>query len=165
MSLKEKIKDDMKAAFKAGDTATRGALSLLLSVVQNRELEKRTKLMKAGATSEAEVAEKSVLTDEEIIDVISSELKKRKDSITQYESAGRPELAAGEKAESEVLMRYMPEQLSEDEVKEFISQAIAETGASSAKDMGKVMGQVSPKIKGKFDGGRASELVKQALGA
>lgn len=152
MILKETIKDDMKTAFKAGDTITRGTLSFLLSVVQNRELEKRAK----GAESE--------LTDEEVISVISTEIKKRKDSIGQYEAAGRGELAAAEKAEVQVLMRYMPEQLGEDEVKKMIADAIASTGASNAKDMGKVMGAISPKIKGRFDGTRASELVKQALG-
>lgn len=165
MTLKDTIKDDMKTAFKAGDTATRSTLSFLLSVLQNRELEKRTRLMKAGATSEVEVAEKSQLTDEEVIDAISSEIKKRKDSIGQYEAAGRAELADGEKAEVQVLMRYLPEQLTEDDVRALIQDAVASTGASSAKDMGKVMGAVSPKIKGRFDGGRASELVKEALGA
>jgi uncharacterized protein YqeY len=164
MTLKDTIKDDMKTAFKAGDTTTRSTLSLLLSVIQNRELEKRTRLMKAGATSEAEVAEKSALTDEEVIDTISSEVKKRKDSITQYEAAGRAELAAGEKAESDVLMKYMPEQMGEDAVVALIKEAIASTGASSAKDMGKVMGAVTPKTKGRFDGARVNELVKQLLG-
>ena len=164
MTLKEKLKEDVKAAFKAGDTATRGTLNLLLSVIQNRELEKRTKLMKAGATAEAEVAEKSQLTDEEIVEAISSEIKKRKDAIAQYGAAGRPELAESESAEMNVLMRYMPEQMGEDEVKKLITDAIASTGASSAKDMGKVMGQVAPKTKGRFDGTRLNELVKEALG-
>ena len=153
MSLKDTIKEDMKTAFKAGDTTTRGTLSLLLSVVQNRELEKRAK---SGETE---------LTDDEVISAISSELKKRKDAIGQYEAAGRPELAASEKAEADILMKYMPEQLTEDAVKALIAEAIASTGAASAKEMGKVMGQITPKIKGKFDGGRASELVKAALGA
>jgi uncharacterized protein len=163
--LKDKIKEDMKAAFKAGDTATRGTLSFLLSVIQNRELEKRTKLMKAGTTVEAEVADKSQLTDEEVIDAVSSEIKKRKDSIAQYETAGRAELAASEKTELEVLMRYMPAQMSEDEVKKIIAEAVSASGAAGPKDIGKVMGQVAPKTKGKFDGARVNELVKQALGA
>lgn len=165
MSLKETIKNDMKTAFKAGDTVTRGTLSLLLSVIQNRELEKRAKLMKAGATSEAEVAEKSQLTDEEVTDAITSEVKKRRDSVAQYASAGRAELAAAEKAEIDVLMRYMPEQMSEEAVVALVTEAIAATGATSAKDIGKVMGQVAPKTKGKFDSTRVNELVKQALGA
>ncbi len=152
MTLKEKIKEDMKTAFKAGDAGTRGTLSLLLSVVQNREIEKRAK------TGEAE------LTDEEVVSAISSEIKKRKDAVTQYQAAGRAESAASEQAEMEILMRYMPEQMSEDDVKKLITQAIEETGAKDAKDMGKVMGQVSKKTKGTFDGSRLSALVKEMLG-
>lgn len=165
MSLKDTIKDDMKTAFKAGDTVTRSTLTMLLSVIQNRELEKRAKLMKAGAITEAEVAEKSLLSDAEVTDAIMSELKKRKDAVAQYESAGRPELAAGESAEAAILMKYMPEQLSEDAVKALIAEAIASTGAAGVGDMGKVMGAVTPKTKGKFDGARVNELVREALGA
>lgn len=165
MPLKDTIKNDMKTAFKAGDTATRSTLTMLLSVIQNRELEKRAKLMKSGQATEAEVAEKSLLTDEETVDAISSELKKRKDAVAQYEAAGRTELAAGESAEMTVLMKYMPEQLGEDEVKKIIAEAVSATGAEGPKDLGKVMGAVSQKTKGKFDGARASQLVKEALGA
>lgn len=165
MTLKEKITDDMKTAFKAGDQATRGTLSLLLAVIQNRELEKRAKLMKAGATAEADVAEKSKLTDDEVLDAVGSEMKKRKEAVSTYAQAGRAESAQTEQAELDILMRYMPEQLSEDDVKQFIQEAITTTGATSVKDIGKVMGQVAPKTKGRFDGARVSELVKAALGA
>lgn len=165
MSLKDKIKEDMKAAFKSGDTVTRGTLTMLLAAIQSRELDKRAKLVKSGQATESEVAEKSALTDEEVIDAISSELKKRKDSATQYEAGGRPELAASEKAEADILAKYMPEQMAEDEVIALIKEAIASTGASTAKDMGKVMGQVAPKTKGRFDGARVNELVKKELGA
>lgn len=165
MSLKDTIKEDMKVAFKAGDTAIRSTLVMMLAVIQNRELEKRAKLMKGGATSEADVAAQSLLSDEETIDAISSELKKRRDSATQYEAAGRPELAAQERSEADILMKYMPEQLSEDAVKTLITEAIAATGAAGIKDMGRVMGAVAPKTKGKFDGARVNELVKEALSA
>ncbi|HXK36518.1 MAG TPA: GatB/YqeY domain-containing protein [Candidatus Paceibacterota bacterium] len=165
MTLKEKIKEDMKAAFKAGDQATRSALSMLLSVIQNRELEKRAKIMKAGTATEADVAAKSELTDEEVVDAVSSEVKKRRESIATYEQGGRPELAASERHEAEVLSRYLPEQLSEDDVKQLIAKAVQETGASAAGDMGKVMGKIAPAIKGRFDGARANALVKEALGA
>jgi uncharacterized protein len=151
MTLKETIKDDMKTAFKAGDAATRGALQMVLSVIQNREIEKRLK------TGESE------LTDEEVVAAIQTEIKKRKDAATQYEAAGRADSAASEKAEADLLMKYMPEQMTEDEVQKLIADAIAATGAAGAKDMGKVMGQVAPKTKGMFDGTRLSELVKQAL--
>ncbi|MEK7638313.1 MAG: GatB/YqeY domain-containing protein [Patescibacteria group bacterium] len=169
--LKDTIKEDMKTAFKAGDTVTRGTLTMLLSVIQNRELEKRAKLMKSGAVAEVEVAEKSQLTDEEVVEAISTEIKKRKDAAAQYEAAGRTELSAGETTEAAILMKYMPEQMSEDAVKALIAQAIAETGAAGltgkagAKDMGRVMGAVAPKTKGKFDGSRLNALVKEALGA
>ena len=163
MSLKDTIKDDMKAAFKAGDTATRGALSMLLSVIQNRELEKRAKLMKAGATTETEVAAASQLTDEEVIDALSSEIKKRRESVATYEQGGRPELAASEQAEITVFQKYLPEQLSEEAVRALIAEAVAATGAAGPKDIGKVMGAVTPKTKGRFDGARVSELVKAAL--
>ena len=152
MSLKDKIKADMTAAFKAKDTVTRGTLSMLLSVLQNREIDKRTR------TGESE------LTDEEIVQAISSEIKKRKESAATYEQAGRADTAAAELQEVTVLMRYMPEQMGEDEVRALIKEAIAATGATSVKDMGKVMAQVAPKVKGKFDGAQVNELVKQALG-
>lgn len=163
MTLKETLKDDMKTAFKAGDQVTRGTISLLLSLVQNRELEKRSRLMKEGMTSEAEVAAASVLTDEEVMDALMTELKKRRESIATYQAAGRPELAQSEQAELDVLMRYMPEQMSEEAVRELIVQAIATTGATTVKDMGTVMGELAPKIKGRFDGARASQLVRESL--
>ena len=165
MTLKEKIRDDMKAAFKAGDQVARSTLSMLLSVIQNRELDKRAKLMKAGSASEADVAAKSELTDAEVIDALSSEVKKRRESITTYEAGGRPELAEGEKKEADVLARYLPEQMSEAEVTKLIADAIAQTGATSGADMGKVMGKLAPGIKGRFDGARANALVREALGA
>jgi uncharacterized protein YqeY len=148
MTLKEKIKEDMKTAFKAGDTVTRGTLSMLLSVIQNREIEKRTR------------GEEPELSDQEVTSAIGTEIKKRKDAASQFESAGRPELAASEKAEAEILMRYMPEQMGEDEVKKLIADAIA----GGAADAGQVMRVISPTIKGKFDGARASALAKEALG-
>ena len=153
MALKDTIKEDMKAAFKAGDTMTRGTLSFFLSVVQNRELAKRAK---TGAPAD--------LTDEEVIEALSTEIKKRKESIATYESGGRPELAASETAELAILQKYMPEQMAEDDVKKLIADAITATGAAGPKDMGKVMGKISAAIKGRFDGSRASALVKEALG-
>ena len=154
----------MKTAFKAGDAATRSTLTMLLSVIQNRELEKRAKLIKAGAATEADVAERSSLTDEEVVDAVSSELKKRRESVATYEHAGRPELAAGEQAEVIVLSRYLPEQLDEDAVRKLIADAVKSTGAAGLKEMGKVMGAIAGAIKGRFDGARASALVKEALG-
>ena len=152
MTLKDTIKDDMKTAFKAGDSATRGVLTMLLSVIQNREIEKRAK------------TEEPDLTDEELIAALGTEIKRRKEAAATYEQGGRPELATTELAEATVLAKYMPEQMSEDDVKKLIADAIASTGATSAKDTGKIMSQVAPKTKGRFEGSRLNELVKQALG-
>jgi uncharacterized protein YqeY len=165
MALKDTIKDDMKAAFKAGDQQARTTLSMLLSTIQNRELEKRSKLIKAGSATEADVAEKSQLTDEEVIDAVTSEIKKRRESVATYTTGGRPELAAAEQAEIAVFAKYLPEQLTEDAVVKLIDDAVVATGAAGPKDIGKVMGAVTPKTKGRFDGTRISELVKQRLGA
>ena len=163
MSLKDTLKEDMKVAFKAGDTLTRSTLTMVLSVVQNRELEKRAKLMKAGATSEADVVAQSALTDEETLEAVSSEIKKRRDAATQYEAAGEPERAAAEQAEAQTLLKYLPEQLTEEAVKALIAEAIASTGAAGSKDKGRVMAVVAPKTKGKFDGARVNQLVTEAL--
>lgn len=151
MTLKETITNDMRAAFKAGDQVTRGALTMLLSVIQNREIAKRTK---TGSSD---------LTEEETIEALTSEMKKRRESAATYTQGGRPELAEKEEAEAAVLARYLPEQLTEDVVKALVAEAITATGASGPKDIGKVMGAVTPKTKGRFDGARVSELVKSAL--
>ncbi|HXV27282.1 MAG TPA: GatB/YqeY domain-containing protein [Candidatus Paceibacterota bacterium] len=160
--LKDTLKDDMKAAMKSGDARAKSTIAMLLSAVKNRELDKRSKLAKAG-TPDAELDASSALTDEEVVEVIGSEIKKRKESIATFEQAGRAELAEGEKAEMEVLVKYLPEQMGEDEVRKLVTEAVAETGAATPKDMGKVMAKVSPKTKGRFDGSRLAELVKESL--
>ena len=162
--LKDTLKEDFKTAMKAGDATTKSTIALLLAAIKNRELDKRARLAKSG-TKESDLDGASALTDEEVIEALGTEIKKRKESITTFEQAGRAELAASEKAELAVLSRYLPEQMSEDDVKRLIADAIASTGASTPKEMGKVMGQVSPKTRGRFEGSRLAELVKQALGA
>lgn len=160
--LKEKLQNEIKEALKAGNSEKRMVLGLVLSAIKLRELEKRGKLSKDESDA-AKLEELSKLKDEEIIEVLSSEIKKRKDSIEQYERGGRPELAEKEKKEMDILMEYMPEQMSEEEVRQEIGKAISLSGALSIKDMGKVMGIVSSKIKGRFDVGRASMMVKEEL--
>lgn len=162
--LKDKFKEDQKTALRAGDSGRRTVIGMLLSGVQNKELEKRSKLSKSGTPAD-QLESASQLTDDEVLDVLSSEIKKRKEAITTFEQGGRPELAEGEKTELAMLMQYMPEQISEDEVKKLIADAMAATGAAGPKDMGKVMGAISGKIKGRFDGTRASQIVKEVLGA
>lgn len=160
--LKEQLQKDVIAAMKAGDTAKRTTLGMLQAAVKNRELDKRSRLAKAG-TDSGELEVQSRLTDEEVIEVLGTEIKKRKESVEVYTTGGRPELAQKEKDEIAVLSVYLPAQLSEEEVKKIVSEAVAATGAAGPRDMGKVMGAISAKIKGKFDGGRASVLVKEAL--
>ena len=144
--LKERISNDIKNALKSGNTQKRMVLSLVLSAVKNKEIEKRSKL-----------------TDEEIIDAISSEVKKRKESIESYEKGGREELAQKERDELKVLMEYMPEQMSEDEIRTEAKKAIAETGAKEIKEMGKVLGVLMPNLKGRADGQTVSRIVKEEL--
>jgi hypothetical protein len=160
--LKEQIQNDIKKAMKSGNSAKRMTLGMVMSTIKNRELEKRSKLSKTE-TDVTKLDEISQLSDEEVIDVISSEIKKRKDSVASYQSGGRPELAEKENEEIGFISVYMPEQLSEDAVREEIKKTISETGATSIKDMGKVIGAVMIKVKGKADGQLVSQLVKELL--
>lgn len=161
--LKEKLQQDTKKAMKSGDALGRLVLSLVISAIKNKELEKRTKLSKTDEPLSASRLTLSELTDEEIIDVISYEVKKRKESIESYEKGGREELAQKERDELTILMKYMPEQMSEDAIKEEVKKAIAEVGAKDMKDMGKVIGAVMAKVKSKADGSLVSKLVKEEL--
>jgi len=144
--LKEKLQQEMKDALKSGNSKKRTLLGMVLSAVKNKEIEK-----------------KGELAEEDVIGVISSEIKKRKDAIEQYEKGGRPELAEGEKKEAEMLMVYMPEQMSEEAVRNEIKKTITETGAKDVKEIGKVIGAVMAKIKGKAEGQVVSRIVKEEL--
>ena len=144
--LKEKLQQEMKEALKSGDSQKRTLLGMVLSAVKNKEIEKRNEL-----------------NDDDVIAVISSEIKKRKDAVAQFEKGGRPELAEGERKEAEMLMAYMPEQMSEEEIRTEVKKAIVETGAKDIKEMGKVIGAVMAKVKGKADGQMVNRLVKEEL--
>ncbi len=144
--LKEKLQQEMKYALKGGDSQKRTLLGMVLSAVKNKEIEKR-----------------SELGDDDVIAVIASEIKKRKDSVEQFEKGGRPELAEGEKQEAEMLMAYMPEQMSEEAVRNEVKKTIAETGIKDMKEMGKLIGAVMAKVKGKADGQVVSRFVKEEL--
>jgi len=143
---KEKLQNDMKAAMKAGDANKRLVLSLVMSAVKNKEIEKR-----------------SELTDEDLTSIISSEAKKRKESVEIYEKAGREELARKERDELAILMEYMPEQVSIEDVRLEVRKTINELGASGSKDMGKVIGAAMLKLKGRADGQTVSRIVKEEL--
>ena len=152
--LKQQIQNSTKEALKAGDQFLVGTLRMLLASIITKEKDKKFKEKLAGDAQ---------LSDEEIIDVISSEIKNRKDAIVLYEKGNRPELADREKKEIEILKKYLPEQLPEEELRKLVQESIVKTGAKEMKDMGKVMSDLNPKIKGKADGGLVSTIVKEEL--
>jgi len=154
MTLKEKIHQDLNEAMKSKEELKTSVLRLLSSVILNKEKDKRYKSGKA---------ENVLLTDEEIIDVIFSEAKKRKEAIELYERGNRGDLAEKERKETEILKIYLPEQLSEEEIKKIIKEAMGQVGAKEMKDMGKVMAELAPKIKGRADAGMISKIVKELL--
>ena len=119
--------------------------------------------MAISAAYNAEKAARRPLTDDEVIGVLAREVKTRRESIEAYEAAGRPDLAAKERAEAEVLAGFLPAQLSEEEIRALVADAIAQTGASSPKDMGRVMGIVAPRTKGRADGKVVSGIVTAEL--
>jgi hypothetical protein len=146
MSLKVRISDDMKAAMRARETERLGTIRLLLAAIKQREVDERIELDDAGVTA-----------------AIDKMIKQRKDSISQFEAAGRDDLVAKEKAELDVLSAYMPAQLSEDEIAAEVQAAVAQTGAAGPQDMGKVMGVLKPKLAGRADMTAVSAKVKAAL--
>ena len=161
MSLKEKIQTDIKKAMQQKDDLQVSVLRMLMAAVFNKEKEKRAKLSK---TEEFEkLDELSQLTDEETIEVISSENKKRKDSIEQYEKGNRQDLADKEKKEMEILMDYLPEQMSEEEIRKIVKEKIEELGASTPQDIGKVMGALMPQLKGKAEGTMVNKIIQEEL--
>ncbi len=162
MTLKEKINQDFKDALKAKEEMKVSVLRMLNSSIKNKELEKRTKLIKT-VSDEAELIKQSQLSDEETLSVVSAEAKRRKDSIEQYKVGGRPELAAQEEAEMAILAAYLPEQMGEDEVRRLVQESVKESGAAGAQDIGKVMKVLMPRVKGQADGGTVNRIVKEEL--
>ena len=148
MGLKEKLQADLTDAIRSRNEVVSGTVRMLLAAITNEEV--------AGKAAK-------VLTDAEIITVLSREAKKRREAVEAYTQAKRDDLAGKEKAEAAVIANYLPEQLSEDEIKKLIQAAITETGASGPAGMGLVMKVLQPKIAGKADGGVVSGLVKAAL--
>jgi hypothetical protein len=147
MSIKAKLTEDMKTAMKAKDAVRLSTIRMVNSVIKNKEIDQRHEL-----------------SDEDVVAVISSSLKQRKDSIEQFKAGGRQDLVDKEEAEVAILMSYLPQQLTENEIREIVKSAVAETSATSAKDMGKVMKVIMPKTKGKADGGLVNKVVKELLG-
>ena len=164
MALKEKINQDFKDAFKAKEELKVSVLRMLSSSFKNKEMEKRTKLVKVGQQDETILVKDSQLLDEEALSVIGTEVKRRKDSIQQFKDGGRPELAAQEEKELAILAAYLPKQMGEDEVRKIVVDSIKESGAADAQDLGKVMKVLMPKVKGRADGGIVNRIVKEELG-
>lgn len=146
---KKDLQEELKQSMLARDELKTSVLRMLLSSISYLETNK------GGAGYEA--------TEEDVMSSIQKEAKQRRDSIEEFEKAGRQELADKEQKELELLQKYLPEQLSEEEIKKFVEEAIAQTGASSISDMGKLMGSLMPKIKGKADGNLVSKIVRELL--
>ncbi|MFA5878349.1 MAG: GatB/YqeY domain-containing protein [Candidatus Staskawiczbacteria bacterium] len=162
--LKETIKEEVNRAMKEGNETVCSVLRMLLAAIVSREKEKRYKLSKEKPELDEErLVKESQITDEGVIEVVSTEIKKRKDAVVLYEKGGRKELADKEKKEIEILMKYLPEQLSAEEVKKIVEEAMGKTGAKEIKDMGRVMAEVMAKVKGKADSGEVGKLVKDIL--
>jgi len=162
--LKQQIQIASTGALKAGDQFLVGTLRMLLASILTKEKDKRYKVSKQKPDlNEDGLAKESQLSDEEVIEVISSEIKKRKDAIVLYEQGNRPELAAREKKEIEILKKYLPEQLSDEELRKLVGESIEKVGAKEMKDMGKIMADLMPKVKGKADNSEISKIVKELL--
>lgn len=146
MSLLETIEKDFIEAYKAKDEKAKSLLGMIKSALKNKEIE----------------IQKS-LEESDVVDVLTKEVKKRKDSATAYEQGGRPELAEQENSEVAMLAKYLPEQLSEEAVSDIVKSTITELGATTMADMGKVIGAVVGKTKGQADGGLVSKIVKEEL--
>ncbi|WP_047539852.1 GatB/YqeY domain-containing protein [Methylotenera versatilis] len=146
MTLKTQITEDMKTAMRAKDSARLGAIRLLQSAMKQREVDERIEL-----------------NDSDVITIIEKMLKQRRDSIAAFESANRTDLADIEKFEVTVLQGYLPQQLTEDEIKVILDQVVTDTGAEGVKDMGKVMAAIKPLVAGKADMGKISGLIKARL--
>ncbi len=163
MSLKQKIQTDIKTAMQNKEVERTSVLRMVMAAILNKEKEKRAKLSKSEEDL-SKLDEMSKLIDEEVSEVISSEVKKHKDSIEQYQKGNRQDLADKEKEELEILVKYMPKQMGEEEVRKIVQEKIQELGASGPQDTGRVMGAIMGQLKGKADGGMVNKIVQEELG-
>ena len=148
MGLKEQIPEDLKNALRSKNALELSVLRMLQSALKNKEIDKN----------------KEELTDEDVISVVGAEIKKRRDAAKEFEKVNRPDAADQEKAEIEILMKYMPEQMGEDEIRALVKKAVEESGADGMKDIGKVMKVIMPQTKGKADGSVVNTIVRDELG-
>ena len=148
MSLKDRIREDLKKAMKGRDEVAVRTLRMVIAAIRNFEVEK---------IKEA--------TDEDVIAVLQKEAKKRKEAIEQYKAANREDLASAEEAELRVIEKYLPEQMGEEEIKELAKEIIKQVGATTVKDLGKVMKEIMPRVKGRADGKLVNKIVRELLEA
>ncbi len=146
MSLSERLNDDMKAAMRSQDKFRLSVIRMIRSSIKNVEIDQR-----------------KTLTDNEVLEIVGRELKQRKDSLQEFEKAGRDDLVVSLQAEIGIITEYMPEQLTEEEVTSIVQQTIEEVGASTKAEMGKVMGALMPKVKGRADGKLVNQIVQRLL--
>ncbi|VAX19577.1 Transamidase GatB domain protein [hydrothermal vent metagenome] len=146
MSLKDKISDDLKTSMKARDAVRTGVIRMSIAAIVNKQIELGHEL-----------------SDEDVISVLTTEAKKRRDAAEQFRNGARNELADKEEAEFAILKEYLPEQMGEDEIRVIVKDVIATAGAESMKDLGAVMKQLMPKIKGKADGALVNKIVRSEL--
>lgn len=146
MSLKERLQEDWKSAMKSKDSFRAGVIS-----------------MARASILQSEKTDGKALDDDQVISVLSREVKQRKESLAEFEKGNRPDLVDQTKKEIEILLDYLPQQLTEDEIQEIVKEAIIEVGANSIRDMGKVMTAVQPRVKGRADGKIVSQIVKEQL--
>ncbi len=146
MSIKQQLNKDLADAMRAGETDKRDVLRMLTAAIK-----------------QVEVDEQKELTDQEVTDVLTKQAKQRRESIADYEKAGRPELAKVEEAELAVIESYLPKMMSRDEIAALASAVIADVGAQGPQAMGQVMGKLMPQVKGKADGRLVNEVVRELL--
>lgn len=147
MTLKQQMTDDMQGAMRAGDTETRDALRMLLAAIKQAEVDQK----------------QAALSDADVLAIVNKQAKQRRESITEYEKAGRTDLAAVEITELAIIERYLPQQMSRAEISALVAKVIADVGATGPKDKGKVMGPLMPQVKGKADGRIVNAVVTELL--
>jgi len=147
MGLKDQIPEDLKNALRNKNTLELSVLRMLQAALKNREIDNK----------------KETLSDEDVVSVVGSEIKKRRDAVHEFEKVNRADAADQEKAEIEILMKYMPQQMNEEEIRAVVTSAIEETNAESMKDIGNVMKVLMPTVKGKADGSVVNKIVREML--
>ena len=147
-TLKSSLQDDMKSSMKGGNKKRLGVIRLMLAAIKQIEVDERIEL-----------------DNDRIITVLDKMTRQRRESITQFDRAGRDDLTAIEQAELEIIFEYLPEALSDAEINDLVEQSIAATGAATIKDMGKLMGMLKPQLQGRADMGKVSQLIKSRLSA